>query len=462
MSDASPMPALHDPYCVQHGDTLNKIAKRCGRTVSELKRLNAIENGNRLEVGQTLYLSDHTAFGASVLFLDALRHPIQNLRYRVEFDGRNRQGVTGTDGLVPKFITEHASSQIKIWVHSVDGAWQQVAHVTSDYGHKLVTLTSNAVVVASKTRQMAVDTLHDLRSSLQATLHHLTSSLTPTPAPAEGVPSKNNPAVKTQQIKGAKGQPIVRIEVDIPQGLLALFEHYNGHEIAESDWIRAASKLTCEVEILKAFSVVESGGKASFWRLNRIDGAFIPALLFERHYFSRLTSGQYDTSHPDISWPTPYRKKSLLGQDDPHMPDGKVERTDIYADYASAYLRLINAYRLNADAALRSCSWGKFQVMGDNFAACGATSVQDFVQKICTSEYEQIDLLASFIQCKPASWKDPRNKKAGKAPTLWASIQAKDWDMIAYNYNGPTYKTYRYDTQLKAAYEHLKSPKKAS
>lgn len=459
MSESHTNPPLPDPYSVRRGDTLSKIAVRCGHTVAELMRFNALANGNRLAIGQTLYLSESTAFSASVLFLDSLRHPIEKLRYRVVFDERKHEGVTGADGLIPTFITGSARSRIKVWIQEADGAWQQVAHVSSDYGHKLVTLTSNALVVASTTRQMATNALHDLSTTLKTAVHALTTAQSPTPKPTTGKPSKNNPAVKTQQTKGLKGQPIIKIEVDLPQGLLDLFGKYSGHEITEEDWQKAAYRLDCEPEVLKAFSDVESGGKSSFWRLNKGDGASIPALLFERHYFSRLTKGRFDAAHPDLSWPVAYRKKSLLGKDDKRMHDGKVELTDIYSDYASAYLRLINAYRLDPDAALRSCSWGKFQIMGDNYGLCGANNADALVQMVCTSEYAQVNLMVTFIQKKPAPWKDSKNKKLGKAVSLWDAIKAKDWAMIAYNYNGPGYKTYSYDVKLKAAYEKHKTKK---
>lgn len=459
MSESQTNQALPDPYSVRRGDTLSKIAVRCGRTVAELMRFNGLANGNRLAIGQTLYLSESTAFGASVLFLDSLRHPIEKLRYRVMFDERKHEGMTGADGLIPMFITGSARSRVKVWIQEADGAWQQVAHVSSDYGHKLVTLTSNALVVASKTRQMATNALHDLSTSLHTAVDALTMAQPPAPKPTTGKPSKNNPAVKTQKTKGIKGQPIVKIEVDLPQGLLDLFGKYSGHEITEEDWRDAAKQLECEPEVLKAFSDVESGGKSSFWRLNKGDGASVPALLFERHYFSRLTKGRFDAAHPDLSWPVAYRKKSLLGKDDKRMHDGKVELTDIYSDYASAYLRLINAYRLDPDAALRSCSWGKFQIMGDNYTLCGARKAHDFVSAMCTSEYQQIDLMSQFIRRKPAPWKNPKDKKAGKALSLWDAIKAKDWAMIAYNYNGPGYKLYNYDTKLKSAYEKYRLQK---
>ncbi|MDI1261603.1 N-acetylmuramidase domain-containing protein [Aquabacterium sp.] len=459
MNESRPTTPLSDPYGVRRGDTLSKISARCGRTVAELMRFNALTNGNRIAIGQTLYLSESTAFGASVLFLDSLRHPINKLRYRVAFDERKQEGTTGANGLIPAFITGSARSRIKVWIQEADGAWQQVAHVSSDYGHKLVTLTSNALVVASTTRQMAADALHDLGSALETGAHSLTTAQSPAPAPTTGKSSKNNPAVKTRQTRGVKGQPIVKIEVDLPPGLLDLFGKYSGHEIAEENWREAAKQLECEPEVLKAFSDVESGGKSSFWRLNKGDGANVPALLFERHYFSRLTKGRFDSAHPDLSWPVAYRKKSLLGQDDKRMHDGKVDATDVYSDYASSYLRLINAYRLDPDAALRSCSWGKFQIMGDNYTLCGARNAHEFVSAICASEYKQIDLMAQFIRLKPAPWKDPKDKKAGKALSLWDAIKFKDWAMIAFNYNGPGYKTYSYDTKLKAAYEKHKLQK---
>ena len=102
---------------------------------------------------------------------------------------------------------------------------------------------------------------------------------------------------------------------------------------------------------MKAISVVESGGNSSFWRLNKGDGANIPAILFERHYFSRKTKGSYNDTFPDISWPIGYRTRKKLHANDKTMPFGEVEELDIYSDRVSAYLRLIEAYRLDPDAA---------------------------------------------------------------------------------------------------------------
>src|SRR5437763_1168307 len=65
-----------------------------------------------------------------------------------------------------------------------------------------------------------------------------------------------------------------------------------------------------------------------------------PPILFERHIFSRLTKGQFDTS--DVSNP----------QAGGYGPSG-----------ANQYLRLTNAIGLHRNAALESASWGLAQIM---------------------------------------------------------------------------------------------------
>src|SRR5487761_1895609 len=62
-----------------------------------------------------------------------------------------------------------------------------------------------------------------------------------------------------------------------------------------------------------------------------------PVILFERHIFSRETSGQYDQAHPDISNPLPGG----------YGPSG-----------AHQYDRLASALALDPHAALMSASWG--------------------------------------------------------------------------------------------------------
>ena len=48
-------------YTVQAGDTLSKIAKAHGTTVSELAKQNSITDANKIEIGQELSFGKTTA-----------------------------------------------------------------------------------------------------------------------------------------------------------------------------------------------------------------------------------------------------------------------------------------------------------------------------------------------------------------------------------------------------------------
>lgn len=97
--------------------------------------------------------------------------------------------------------------------------------------------------------------------------------------------------------------------------------------------------------------------------------------------------------------------------------------------------------------------------MGANHEICGARTVKAFVEDMCKNEAGQIELLAKYIRYKPQVWKDKNNKALGKEISLWDAVKTKNWQAIAFNYNGENYKKYGYDTKLMAAYEeYCKKP----
>jgi len=411
--------SIQDPYRVKHGDTLSKLAKRCGKTVTELCQLNGIANPNMLDEGQTLYLSKETAFGVSVLFLDVLRQPIENLRYKIKFDGQVVPGETSGNGSAAKVTTKDAKSVVEVLVQDLQGHWVQVCKAASDHGHKLITLVSGALVFNGATQEHP----KNAPSKPESTGAQRASGN------AEGDAIKNNPSVKSKKEKGKHGQAVIQIAVDIPEGLRRLFELYKDAPITAKQWDDVANNLECEVAVLKAIAEVETKG-AAFWRINAVDGKQVPSILFERHWFSRLTKHAHDKMHPDISGPAFTSKKDA-------------DASDRYGSHATSYLRLMNAYRIDPEAALASCSWGKFQIMGGEFANCGLTSATAIVEKMCAGEVGQIGLLSSFI----------RKKAGGK---LWSAVKAKRWDLIALYYNGGDYKKNAYDKKMEQAYEKYK------
>ena len=169
----------------------------------------------------------------------------------------------------------------------------------------------------------------------------------------------------------------------------------------------AASKLGCEIAAVRAVIDVESRG--GFLPDKR------PKILFERHYFSRLTGRRFDASHPEVSKPV----WGGYGQGGAHQYD-----------------RLTEALGLDRDAALRSASWGAFQIMGDNFRTAGFADAATFVAAMVSGEPAQLDAFVAFVK---------RNK-------LDDELARHDWAGFARAYNGSAYRDNRYDEKLAAAY----------
>jgi hypothetical protein len=188
--------------------------------------------------------------------------------------------------------------------------------------------------------------------------------------------------------------------------------------LADDDFAAAADSLGIEVAMIKAVAQVESP-RGPFDPKGR------PEILFERHYFHRLTSGAFDQSDPDIS-------NSSSGG---------------YGKFSAQYGKLQRAYALAPDAALRSASWGRFQIMGDNHQAAGFPSAAAFVQAVATSEAEHLKAFVNFVKS---------NSKMASA------LRNKDWAGFAARYNGPGYAANQYDKKLKAAYDGFSAAAAAS
>ena len=175
----------------------------------------------------------------------------------------------------------------------------------------------------------------------------------------------------------------------------------------------AADTLGCDVAAIRAVMDVESRG--GFLRDRR------PKILFERHVFSRLTGGKYDATHPDLS-------SRIAGG---------------YNGGAAEHERLERAIKLDRAAAIKSASWGAFQVMGYHHATLGWPEVDDFCTSMCRSEDEHLGSFVRFVQAK------------GLADELCR----RDWAGFARGYNGPAFAKNHYDTKLSAAYAlHSLSP----
>lgn len=180
-------------------------------------------------------------------------------------------------------------------------------------------------------------------------------------------------------------------------------------KLSAADIDNAAKTIGCEPAVVWAISDVESGGRGGFIADKR------PVILFESHIFHALTNGQFDGSHPDISTSSWVHNYGAGG--------------------AHQYDRLNVAIALNRDAALRSASWGMFQILGMNFHLCGYNNVEDYVKEACVSEGYQLDQLVAFVQ----------NSNIDQA------MIDKNWSQFALHYNGPGQVEF-YAGQMQKAY----------
>ncbi len=173
-----------------------------------------------------------------------------------------------------------------------------------------------------------------------------------------------------------------------------------------------------DVNLLHAFSTVESGGKSGFGPTG------LPIIAYEGHIFRKYTHKKYDKDYPLLSYH--YVKKA------------GTEWKKNNKDQVTAWNTLNAAIALDEIAALKSCSWGMFQLMGFNYESCGYKDVKGFVAAMKASERGQLDAFVGF--CK---------KRRGMVDAM----RNKDFATMAMLYNGKDYGDY--DQRIRKAYKKL-------
>ncbi|UCS82818.1 endolysin [Yersinia phage vB_YenS_P400] len=175
---------------------------------------------------------------------------------------------------------------------------------------------------------------------------------------------------------------------------------------------RAADKLGVEPAKVWAVTEVESNGYGML-------PSGKPKILFERHVFRK--------------------ELAKRGIKTDGLPESICSvKTGGYQGGEAEYNRLDRAAKIEREAALSSCSWGLFQIMGYHWKALKYASLQEFVNAMYSGEAGQLDAFVRFIQANPQ---------------LDKALKSGDWTAFAKGYNGAGYKANRYDEKLKAAYD---------
>lgn len=188
----------------------------------------------------------------------------------------------------------------------------------------------------------------------------------------------------------------------------------------------AAWLLRCDVAAIWAVGQVECGPEGAFFETGE------PVVLFEPHVFDRLTGGKF-------------RAERVPGIDgEAGVLSRATWKPGTYGPASIQHKRLAAAVALDRPAALKSASWGLFQILGENHERAGYGTIQRFVTAAYRSADDHLRMLVSFIR------RDER---------LVDAIRVHDWTSFARVYNGPRFKEHGYDRRLAEAYEDfLNSP----
>ena len=186
--------------------------------------------------------------------------------------------------------------------------------------------------------------------------------------------------------------------------------------LTEEDFQIVADELGVEVAAIKAVVKIEAGPKLQgFWAPG------VPVANYVQSLFNKYKSKTKGRKIKDAKVPS-----GLTG----------------YA--LKEWTALTNARKINADAADMGTYWGMFQIGGFNYKLCGCRSVEEMVEKVCESEFSQLEMFAIFI------------RNAG----MLEALQKKDWTAFARKYNGPSYAKRGYHTRMAKEYANYKNQKK--
>jgi hypothetical protein len=390
------------------------------------------------------------------VFVDAVKHGIKGLDVKMEGGGKSEIAITGEDGTAATWLDAKRGEPIKIYVKKRTGDLDLKGTVTPRLDVNNYTIQSpeyhlEAITKLDAEEQLEQDlNIPSVKEGEIMTVERLTGALAPYIASKQVVTEtgkviKDHPVKKrvvTIDPKTRKTKTKIEIEhhyqaVDTKKPhtvvMYVLGSRLNypiATEITEAQYTRMAKELGCEVAAIRAVAKTESNSAAYF-----ANG--LPAILFERHKFFKLTkpaNGKHlYAKFPDICNPTPggYELPADYGPDPIRIWQ---------------YERLVKAAQLNRAAAIESCSWGAFQVMGEYWHSMGYNSPENLANECMASIDGQAKLFMEYIKMK------------NKEVAIIKALIDKDWEGFTRYYNGANWKAQNpdYPAKMKKAYDDNK------
>jgi hypothetical protein len=192
---------------------------------------------------------------------------------------------------------------------------------------------------------------------------------------------------------------------------MAVTVKYKGaaKRIEDIDLPRIGALIGCGEDELHAIMEVEAAG-SGFDRQGRVK------MLFEPHVFYRNLTGAKQN------------RAVLEGLAYAGWKQG--------AYPPDSYPKFLRACLIDETAAVKACSWGLGQILGENYKAAGFDTPQAMVEAFADDEDKHLEAMVRFI----------------KANKLDDDLRRHDWAGFARGYNGAQYAKHGYHTRLAAAY----------
>lgn len=191
----------------------------------------------------------------------------------------------------------------------------------------------------------------------------------------------------------------------------------------------AAKRLGIGVDIIQAIARVEAP-RGAFE--TGPDGNLRPTILFERHYFSKLTNGRFD------------------GQRVPGLPQGSSLISSPtgggYGTYSMQHVKLAYAAQLARsvygvhDPAMKSASWGAFQIMGLYHGEAGHPTIQGFVNAMYRGVDRHLDAFVSLLLARK----------------LDVELRLGHYEHFFERYNGREWRKFNYGVKFFAALKQIR------
>lgn len=160
-------------------------------------------------------------------------------------------------------------------------------------------------------------------------------------------------------------------------------------ELDEADFLAAARILGCSRAVIRAVADVEAP-RGAFEPDGK--GGWRPTILFERHYFSRMTNRRFEYRRaPGVKPPNDIISHSIGGGYGLFSEQHK--KLAFAADLARA------AYGSH-DVAMKSASWGMFQIMGLYHREAGHPTIQGFVNAMYRGADRHLHAFVALIRSR--------------------------------------------------------------